>query len=74
MAGPILHRDWIVDATTESFTRREYLAELRGFLERLTEIEDVRFKVKSAEFDPARPGHGSAPVSKTDDRRAVLSL
>ena len=55
--------DWRGDGSPPStVTRDEFLEQLTRLLGHFGEIEDVRFKVKSAEFDPARPGLGEAHI------------
>ncbi len=55
--------DWTVDPSSPPLRDRgAFLSSLEELLDHFSEIEDVRFKVKQAEFDATRDGHGSAHV------------
>ncbi len=55
---------WAVPAGEPGELDREvFVASLARLLDHFGEIEDARFKVKGAEFDPATPGRGRAQVA-----------
>lgn len=52
-------RPWTIPAP-RAMSGEEFLRSFETFLGRLSEIEDVRFKVKHAEFEPKTGAHGEA--------------
>ncbi len=58
--GWIERRNWPVADAGAPIAGAEWTASLARFLARLSEVEDARFKVKSADFDSTDGGRGSA--------------
>ena len=55
----IHRRDWPIAEETRQLTRDDFMAMFSGFVDRFSEIDDVRFKLKSADFDDdGTHGHG----------------
>jgi hypothetical protein len=68
-AGPLVpqlkwltRRDWDVSSTPERVRRDDLKESLRLFLENFSSIEDIRFKVKQAEFEEGSLIRGRARV------------
>ncbi len=53
-------REWPAAGSPRPVPGAAFRDELFAFLERFRELDDVRFKVKQAAFDPAAPGRGDA--------------
>ena len=59
----VVRREWaVVPTEAVEFDRSEALAMFAKLLGHFSEIEDARFKVKSFDVDPDRPGNGTARV------------
>jgi len=53
---------WELEREPRTVTRAAFLESLEGFLAHFTSIEDVRFKVKKADFELGEPVQGEASV------------
>jgi hypothetical protein len=60
LARWIDHGTWSLTPSTEPLGRQRFLAELEKLAWRFAELDDVRFKVKSAEFSGGPGGPGDA--------------
>ena len=60
LAKWIQQRNWIVPTDIEKLSREGFLEGFEAFFGRFREIEDVRFKVKGAEFNMERGDRGKA--------------
>ena len=57
------HRNWSIDTQPESMDRDRFRDNLKAFLGRFSEVEDVRLKVKHARFDERAGERGNASLA-----------
>jgi len=58
----IEQRQWPPPAGGEAMQRASFVDQLKTFLDRFSAIDDARFKVKQAEFDPSDTARGEAHI------------